>query len=220
MKEENKAVIPLLNTLCPSLLFSQCGCITLLMFATQMWPFSHVLSPGQGFLHPVLVQLVVWTKVQNFIFFPLSILWFKSFKAAWDIWLQIKSSTDAQTFQTLCLVLIWSACMSSLSNQVIDIKVEQNRLEARALKGANRTFFPDSHLSSNQYSLAMSHCPLGLEHLTTQCDLAFAKLFTLPVTQNNLPFPKDIYHSLPPCFNLASFAYNACSLLAHLAHSY
>lgn len=127
-----------LNTLYPSLLFSQWGHITLcglVKFATQLWPFLHILLLGQPFFHPALVQLVVWTKLQNFTFFPIKYPLVGVIQAVWDIWLQIKLSTDSQTFQTLCLLLIWSACMSSLSNQVIDIKVEQNRLEARTLKG-------------------------------------------------------------------------------------
>lgn len=97
--------------------------------------------------------------------------------------------------------------MSSLSIQLTDIKVEQNRLEARVQTGATRE--PSFQINIYQgVSILWRHLIvlLALNMQTTQCDLAFAKLFTLPVTENTLPFPKDIYYPLPPSFNSASFA--------------
>lgn len=127
-----------LNSPCPCVAISHCE---LVMFATQIWPFSCILSPGQAFLHPVHVQLAVWTKVQIFPLL-LSILWLESFKL-FETYSITLSHTDSQTFQILGFLLIWSACMSSLSNQLTDIKVEQKRTDARAWTDATRAFIPD-----------------------------------------------------------------------------
>lgn len=172
----------------------------------QIWPFSHILLLSQPFFHPALLQLVVWTEVQNFTFFPIKYPLVGVTQAVWDIWLLIKSSTDSQNFQTLCLLLMWSTCMSSLSNQVIDIKVEQNRLEAKVLKGCESllsrlifmrqtVFYGAVFLSS----WALTSKPLIVIWPLQSCSLSLlhSKICLSPNTS---------YCPLPPCFYFTSFA--------------
>lgn len=157
------------NSSCLSLLFSQCGHVTL-------WT-DDICNQNLTLVTHTIARLNIppsrsctigcFSQSTEFIFSLVNILWSGIIQSVWDIWFQIKSSKGSQTFQTLCLLLIWSICMSSVSNQATSIEVEQNRSEARALKGAcHQCLLFRLIFFKGQYFLVLSHSPPRLLGLT------------------------------------------------------